>query len=85
MNDFLVTIKLRVRVTDPEILLAAARERDPALLEQLHDEPELALSLAIQEAVSPPDVRRISGLTRADATACASVKAEPWPSTGDPW
>lgn len=85
MEDFLVTIKLRVRVTNPESLLAAARQRDPTLLDRLANEPALALSVAIQDAVPPPDVLLINGLSRPDDAMFASVKAEPWPSAEDPW
>ena len=84
MEDFLVTIKLRVRVTDPESVLAAARRRDATLLDQLVDEPALALSVAIQDAVPPPNLRSITGLSLPGDATWASVKAEPWP-TDDPW
>jgi len=85
MEDFLVTIKLRVRVTDANALLDTVRGRDPDLLAALGDDPELTLSLAVQEAVKPPVVRGVAGLSSPDTGPVASVKVEPWPTTGNPW
>ena len=79
-----MTIKLRVRVTDAETIVATARQRDVTLVDQFVDAPALALAIAIQDAVPPPDVRSIAGLSLPDDTMWASVKAEPWP-TKDPW
>ena len=83
-DDYLVTIRMRVRVTDRERLLQALHERDPRVAGLLPAEPELALSMAVQDAVPPPDLTGLPGLARADGEGTfSSVKAEPWPG-GDP-
>lgn len=79
-DDYLVTIRMRVRVTDPERLLQALHERDPRVAGLLSAEPEVALSMAVQDSVPPPDLTGLAGLERADGDETfASVKAEPWP------
>jgi len=72
-------------VTDADALLMAARDRDPVASDTLRNEPELALCIAVQDAVPPPGVRGISRLSSPETGAIASVKAEPWPATGDLW
>lgn len=86
VTDFLVTIKIRAAVTDAEELLKAWQKRDPRTADRLSDEPELALTLAVQDAVAPPDLSTVTGLTlkRGDKVF-ASVKAEPWAEGSDPW
>jgi len=84
VDDFLVTIKIRVTVTDPEGLVEAWQDRDPATADRLSGEPEL--TLALQDAVKPPDLSAVAGLVphRADGMF-ALVKAEPWTEGADPW
>lgn len=79
-DDWLVTIKMRVRVTDRDRLLQDLHKRDPRVVDVLAEEPGLALSLAVQESVRPPDVSGVPGLAPPGSGLHASVKAEPWPS-----
>ena len=75
----MVTIRLRVRVTDPEMLFATARASGSRVVEVQERDPELALTLAVQDAVLPPDVEMVPGLSRRDIPPpWASVTAEPW-------
>jgi hypothetical protein len=86
VDDFLVTIKLRVTVTDADELLRVWRDRDSRTAERLSGEPEMALTLAVQDAVPPPDLSALAGLAPYRGGGhLASVKAEPWREGFSSW
>ncbi len=73
-QNFEVTIRLRVTVEDQERLLQAAGEAVP---EALCDDP-VALQIALQAVVRPPDVDGLPGATRWTGLGWqTSVSAEP--------
>ncbi len=82
----LVTVRLRVTLTDPQAVLSAWRARDPSLAESMSGEPELSLTMAVQDAVKPP--RPVRGARHGASAAgglFASVRAEPSQEGLDPW
>ena len=85
VDDFLVTVKIRVTVTDPQTLLRTWQARDPRMAESMSSEPELSLTMAVQDAVKPPDLSAVPGVVPHEAGGLfASVRAEPWTEWLDP-
>lgn len=60
-QDFEVTVRLRLTVNDPKALLAAAGDVVP---EPLRDDHLVAMQVALQSLVVPPDVEQLPGVSR---------------------
>lgn len=59
-QDFEVTVRLRLTVNDPQALLAAAGDVVP---EPLRDDQLVAIQVALQSLVDPPDVEQLPGVS----------------------
>lgn len=75
----MVTIKLRVTVTDPPSFLRAWQGHHPKTAQALAVDTQMSLTMAVQDAIEPPSLSAVAGsvLHQAGDTA-ASVKARPW-------
>ena len=75
-DDFEVTIRVRLTVHDPGLLIAAARDGVPAILSK---EPLMAVQAALQALVRLPDVDDLPGVhVWRGLGPSASVSAQPW-------
>lgn len=73
-QEFEVTVRLRVSVEDSEALLAAA---GADVLDALREDQLVAMQVALQALVRPPDVAQVPGVKWSGDGWHAQVHAEP--------